>query len=50
MIDYEKIREIKNKIDGYKVKLRNEKDYKKREELKHKIKIEELKIKIKRLN
>lgn len=49
MIDYEKIRRIKNKIDGYKVKLRDEEDYKKREELKHKIKIEEIRIKIERL-
>lgn len=49
MTDYEKIREIKNKIDGYKVKLRDEDDNKKREELKYKIKIEEIRIKIERL-
>jgi hypothetical protein len=49
MTDYEKIREIKNKIDGYKVILRDEDDNKKREELKYKIKIEEIRIKIERL-
>jgi hypothetical protein len=49
MTDYVKIREIKNKIDSYKVKLRDEEDFKKREELKYKIKIEEIRIKIERL-
>ncbi len=49
MADYEKIRAIKNKIDGFKVKLRDEEDFKKREELKYKIKIEEIRIKIERL-
>ena len=49
MTDYENIRQIKNKNNGYKVKLRDVEDFKKQEELKYKIKIEEIRIKIERL-
>jgi hypothetical protein len=49
MTDHQKIKELKNKIDGYKIKLRDEEEIKKREEIKYRIKIEEIKIRIERL-
>lgn len=49
MIDYKKTRKHQEAIKVYKDKLIEEKDFKKREILELKIKIEELKIKIERL-
>jgi hypothetical protein len=48
MIDYQKIKTIQEKIDKNKKKLIVETDYKKKEVLKLKIKIDELKIKLER--
>jgi hypothetical protein len=49
MVDYEKIRKLQDTIEKNKGKLSFEDDYKKREELRIKIKIDELKIKLERL-
>lgn len=49
MIDYHKIKNLQIKIQGNRDKLKIEKDYKKREILNIKIKIDELKIKLERL-
>jgi len=50
MVDFDKIRKCEVTIKRYKEKLEFEKDFKKRENIKLKIKIEEIKIKIERLN
>ena len=50
MIDWNKIRKHEETIKKNKGKLDIEKDFKKREKIKLKIKIEELKVKIEKLN
>lgn len=50
MMDWNKIRKHEETIKKYKEKLGFEKDYKKRERIKFKINIEELRIKIEKLN
>ena len=49
MMNYIKIRKLGETNQGYRKKLRTERDYKKREELGLKIKINEFKIRIERL-
>ncbi len=48
-MNYEKIKKMEKSNQGLKEKLRMEKDYKKREELGLKIKINEFKIKLERM-
>ena len=50
MIDWNKIRKYEEIIKKNNEKLKVEKDYKKRERIKFKINIEELKVKIEKLN
>lgn len=50
MIDWNKIRKHEGTIKKNNEKLNLEKDFKKREKIKLKIKIEELKVKIEKLN
>lgn len=50
MVDFNKIRKFEETIKRCKEKLGIEKDFKKREKINLKIKIEEIKIKIERLN
>lgn len=50
MVDFNKIKKCEETIKRSKKKLNIEKDFNKREKIKLKIKIEELKIKIERLN
>lgn len=50
MIDWNKIRNHEETIKKNNEKLNLEKDFKKREKIKLKIKIEELKVKIEKLN
>jgi hypothetical protein len=49
MIDWNKIRKIENNIKKENEKLITEKDFKKRERIKLKIKIEELRIKLEKI-
>jgi hypothetical protein len=48
-MDQDRIRDLKGKIEVNKAKIGNENDFKKKEILRLKIKIDELKIKIERL-
>jgi predicted DNA-binding protein YlxM (UPF0122 family) len=50
MVDFNKIKKCEETIKRNKEKLNIEKDFNKREKIKLKIKIEELKIKIERIN
>jgi len=50
MIDWKKIKKYKEFIKKYIRKLESEKEFKEREKVKMKIKIEELKVKIEKLN
>ena len=48
-MDYEKINDLNDKIKMNKIKMSNEKDFKKREILNIKIQIDQLKIRLERL-
>lgn len=48
-MDYEKIKQIRKKINGNKEKLRNEKDSKERQRLRLKISIDQYKEKLEKL-
>lgn len=50
MVDFNKINKWNTEIEEFKIKLNQEKDYKTAEKLRFKIKINEFKIKIERLN
>jgi hypothetical protein len=50
MVDFNKINKWNAEIDKIKIKLKDEKDLKSAEKLRFKIKINEFKIKIERLN
>jgi|LauGreSBDMM110SN_4_FD.fasta_scaffold2206616_1 hypothetical protein len=50
MVDFNKINKWNSEIDKIKTKLKDEKDFKTAEKLRFKIKINEFKIKIERLN
>jgi hypothetical protein len=49
MVDYEKIKQLQVKISKNRDKMINEKEYKKKEILRLKIQIDELKIKLEKL-
>ena len=50
MADYEKIRKLNLQISKNREKMNKEPDYKKREKLRLKIQIDELKVKLEKLN
>ena len=50
MVDFNKIKKWNSEIDKFKIKLKDEKDFKTAEKLRLKIKINEFKIKIEKLN
>ena len=50
MVDFNKINAWNSEIEKFKIELRQEKDFKTAEKLRFKIKINEFKIKIERLN
>lgn len=50
MVDYNKIKKLNIQISNYRDKMNREQDYKKREKLRLKIQIDELKIKLEKLS
>ena len=50
MVDFNKIKKWNSEIDKFKIKLKDEKDFKTAEKFRLKLKINDCKIKIERLN